>query len=180
VKLDDNTTEFDFINRLISPQSYALLGLLGILVIYLFLKIFYLDYFLYLVFCSCFKDDEERYINKLSVFDGILFLMIAISTIAFYKSYMYRVLQYKQLIDKNIQDNRGYNDYYIHNLKRDRTVLLNKLEKHAKINRRDFTNNFDETIERLMDHYNVIEENKLHYNFSYNIAHIPGYESYAV
>jgi hypothetical protein len=105
---------------------------------------------------------------------------LALSTQAFYKNYMLRVLQYRQLLEKDFQDNVAFNEFYIHNLKRDRIVLTNKLEKHVRINRKDLDVNFDESVEGLMSRFNVIEENKLHHNFSYNIAHIPEYESYAV
>jgi hypothetical protein len=120
-----------------------------------------------------------------SIFQNYHFLKVyafnlALSTKAYYKNYMLRVLQYKDLLEKNIENHPSVNEFYIQNLKRDRIVLLNKVEKFVKINRSNFNNEFDEKLEVIMDEFNVIEENTLYRNFSYNIAHIPEYEAYAV
>jgi hypothetical protein len=152
------------------------------MVLYFILKIFYLDFILYAIFCSCFKKFvDQRTTANLLLFDGKYKLTKALSTRASYKNYVLRQLQFKQLLERNIEQFSSLNDYYVQNLQRDRLVLMNKLQQYNnKVNKKELENNFDDRIEFVMNNFNVIEKNPLQFNFSYNIAHIPEYEAYTV
>lgn len=154
--------------RLLSKHNIILVGGLAAVLIFIIVKLFSIDYFIYTIFCECCSSSTGKVESKP--------LVDALSIQALYKNHLFRNNQFSKI--PNIHGLKYLNEFYQFNFTHERDAITIKLDSiKADYDKDELIYNFEEIIEKIIPSIN--DNFPLQTDYSYNIAHLPEYESYA-